>query len=189
MKPVIAFLLLWAPAFSLDPNKARTIEFEYPGRSATVTMETDLFKKFEKEWRGTDYYYSAESKDGMICSVLFFKLSKDQVKEHVARAAQMLSLDETSPALPLKYFSENADMKQYETNEKSWGDPKGSFMFRSTDVPVYGGQEINQKKLFAYTQFNKELFVSIELSKVDCSNADFSTMRNMMASLQKKPAK
>ena len=149
-------------------------------------MTTNKFEKIEKEWRGTDYYYITENKDGFICSVLFYKLNPDEVKQFVEFPRQLLGSPQNSPAYPQSYFSSYSPTKKYEINEQKWGDLTGDFMFRQTDIPEFEGKKVNQKNMFAYAMFGKDLFVNIHLSKGNCTPTDSLEMRQILEGLKKK---
>ena len=177
---IILFLL----SFAADKN---IIEFRYPkNKEAVVVMSTDRFGKFEKEWRGTDYYYSTNNSEGVICSVLFYKLNEDEVQRFVDFPRQLLGSPQTSPAYPQSYFSQYSPTKKYEVNEQKWGDPSTDFMFRQTDIPEFEGKKVNQKNMFGYAMFGKDLFVNIHLSKINCTATDSMAMRQILESLKKK---
>jgi len=178
-------IVLFILSFTADKN---IVEFRYPkNKEATVVMSTDKFEEFDKEWRGTDYYYySNKNKDSILCSVLFYKLNDDEVKRFVDFPRQLLGSPQTSPAYPLAYFSQYSPTKKYEVNEQKWGDLSTDFMFRQTDIPEFEGQKTNQKNMFAYTMFGKDLFVNIHLSKINCTATDSIFMRQILDGLKKK---
>jgi hypothetical protein len=183
----ILLTILTVGLLSFVSGDKNTIEFNYPkDKTATVTMTTDMFKKFNKEWRGTDYYYSANNKDGFICSVLFYKLNADEVKQFVDFPRQLMSGPETSPAYPQTYFSIYSPTKKIETNEQKWGDVSSDFMFRQTDIKEFEGKKVNQKNMFAYAMFGTDLFLNIHLSKENCSASDSTAMREILDGLKKK---
>ena len=81
--------------------ESKLFEFNYPKRdNTTIVLKANNFDKFKKEWRGEDYYYFGVSQDSIICSVLYYKLNKDEQKLMVE------PFGEASPMLPLIYFYE-----------------------------------------------------------------------------------
>ena len=156
-------------------------EFSYPKRAkTTMTSKLDNFKKFDKEWRGTDYYYFSTSTDSLNCSVLYYKLNKDEQKQYVDIFGGM-----TNAGIPFAYFSENSNLKKYEINAENWGKMTDDFMFRQNDISEFEGVKIHQKHMYAYTMFDKDLFVIIHLSKVNYSPQDSTTMRTILNSFKK----
>jgi hypothetical protein len=171
--------------FSFIPGND-TVEFSYPDiAGTTITMTTSKFKTFEKEKQGTDYYYSCQNSDGMICSVLFYKLDPDEVKKLVEMPAQAGG-PATSPVYPLTYFSTNSKTKDIEINEQKWGSPAGDFMFRQADIKEFQGTVVNQKSMYAYAMLGKDMFVSVHLSKLMYTTGDSTEMRKILATLKKK---
>jgi len=164
-------------------SEDQTIEFKYPkNKDAVVIMTTDKFKKFEKEWRGADYYYMCEDGDNdMVCSVLFYKLNKEEEKHMVEPFG-----GEGNAAIPFAYFLENSNLKELEKNDVSWGKMTDDFMFRQNDILEFNGVRINQKHMYAYTMFGTDLFVNIHLSKVKCTVNDSTAMRQILDGLKKK---
>ena len=172
--------------FSFAPG-GDTIEISYPKNSeAVILMTAGKFKPFQQEWRGTDYYYSAQSDHGILCSVLFYKLEDGEVKSLVTDVAHMINGPEASPAYPLTYFATYSNTKEFETNDQKWGDPAADFMFRQMDIKEFKGEMVNQKNMFAYAMFGNNLFVNIHLSKVNCTPADSVEMRQILEALKKK---
>ena len=149
-------------------------------------MTTDRFGTMEKEARGTDYYYMGTSPDGMICSVLFYKLNDDEVTQLVDFPAQLTGGPESSPAYPQTYFATYSNTKDLESNEQRWGEPTNDFMFRQADIKEFKGEKVNQKSMYGYAMFGKNLFVNVHLSKGNCSAADSIEMRRILESLRKK---
>lgn len=164
----------------------QTTYFNYPGVGGTgIRMQSDKFGEMSKEWRGTDYYYSGVGKDGMICSVLYYKLNDDEVKNLIELPAQLVSGPASSPAYPQVYFATYSNTKKYETNEDRWGNPTADFMYRQMDIKEFEGQVANQKNMFAYAMFGKDIFVNIHLSKANCTAADSIEMRRIVESVTK----
>lgn len=175
-------LVLLIGMWSFKLADIETYDFSYPKRkNAAITINGKDFKKFSKEWRSQDYYYYGETKDGLICSVLFYKLNKDEQKLMVEPLGGMLSA-----AIPYIYFSQNSKLKQWEKNEASWGSMEDEFMFRQNDILEFQGRKINQKHMYAYGMLDKDLFINIHLSKVNFTPADSTVMREILSSVQKK---
>jgi hypothetical protein len=167
--------------FSFKLVEKTTFEFQYPKRDKTkFTLKAEGFKKFTKEWRGEDYYFYSVSKDTMICSVLYYKLNKDEQKKMVE------PFGKTSPNLPFIYFSLNSNLKKFEKNNVSWGKMEEDFMFRQNDIDDFEGIKIHQKNMYAYGMFDKDLFVNIHLSKTSYTDADSTAMREILKSLTMK---
>ncbi|SDY20932.1 hypothetical protein SAMN05444397_10146 [Flavobacterium aquidurense] len=181
-KILFSILIISFLSFS---SEDKTVELSYPkNEAATIIMKTNLFDKFEKEWRGEDYYYLCEKGESkIICSVLFYKLNKDEQKMMVD------SFDPegktTSPIIPFTYFM-NSNLAKYEKNFAKWGEPTDDFMFKQTDIPEFEGQKVNQKNMYAYCMFGKDLFVNIHLSKINCTKQDSIVMRKVLNDLKKK---
>ncbi len=166
MKHKLILAILSISLLSFAPAND-TAEFNYPKNSNAALLITADFKKIDKEWRGTDYYYSSQTKDGILFSVLFYKLEADEVKSLVDMPAKMMNGPETSPAYALTYFATYSNTKDLETNDQKWGSPSDDFMFRQADIKVFQGKEVNQKSMYAYAMFGKDLFVNIHLSTPD----------------------
>jgi hypothetical protein len=188
---IILFTLMYVSmAFTSD---VKEIEFNYPkNKEAVFTMTTNKFKKFTKEWRGSDYYYMCENgEDGIICSVLFYKLTKKECEMliDVPRQlveAHLVEAPEVSPAYPMMYFTNYSNLKKFESNQSTWGEPTDDFMFSQSDIKEFDGVVVNQKHMYGYAMFGKDLFANIHLSKVDCSPQDSTSMRQILQSLKKK---
>lgn len=162
-------------------------EFSYPKRDhTTITLSADGFKKFTKEWRGTDYYYYSENKDGMICSILYYKLNEEEKLSLVDVMKVAIGGPDISPGYPFAYFSNYSNLKKYETNVEKWGGPTDDFMFRQTDITEFEGLKTKQKHMYGYFMADKDLFVNIHLSKMDYTAADSTVMRQILSSLVKK---
>jgi hypothetical protein len=179
------FFFILVISFLSFSSEDKTVELSYPkNEAATIIMKTNLFDKFEKEWRGEDYYYLCEKGESkIICSVLFYKLNKDGQKMMVD------SFDPegktTSPIIPFTYFM-NSNLAKYEKNFAKWGEPTDDFMFKQNDIPEFEGQKVNQKNMYAYCMFGKDLFVNIHLSKINCTPQDSIVMRKVLNDLKKK---
>jgi hypothetical protein len=167
--------------FSFKIVEKTTLEFQYPKREKTkITLKAEGFKKFTKEWRGEDYYFYGVSNDKMICSVLYFKLNKDEQKLMVDPVGI------TSAGIPFIYFSDNSNLKKLEKNNASWGKMEDDFMFRQNEIEDVEGIKLHQKHMYAYGMFDKDLFVNIHLSKTSYTDADSTEMREILKSLTMK---
>lgn len=175
---IIAFGLL---SFTASDKKLFT--FEYPGKKGTtMIMKISCdFGEFRKEWKDKDYYYVAISKDSIMCSVLYYKLNKDEQKTMTKPFG-----DFVSAGIPLIYFSDNSNLKKYEKNNKSWGDMNGDFMYRQHDIFEVEGVKISQKHMYAYSMIDKEMFAYMHLSKTNWTKQDSTTMVEIITSLEKK---
>jgi len=175
-------LLLFAAAslLSFKSTDKKTFSFDYPKRKGTdISLSSDHFKKFSKEWRGTDYYYYAEA-DGFICSVLYYKLADDEKLELIDAPKAAISGPDISPAYPYAYFKNYSNLKSMEKNDSSWGKPTDDFMYRQNDVSM---GNFLQKHMYAYAMVDKDLFVNVHLSKVACSASDSTEMVDILKSL------
>ena len=182
MRKITLLLIACIGLASFKLIEAKLFEFSYPkGKKIAVTLKADGFNQFTKEWRGSDYYYYSESNDHIICSVLYFKLNKDEQKLLVEPFG-----DAAGPAMPLVYFTEESNLKKYETNNKSWGEMTDDFMFRQNDIEEFEGKKIKQKHMYGYALFGKDMFLNVHLSKVNCSASDSTAMREILKSLAKK---
>lgn len=182
---ILFALTIISMAFTSDKQE---VEFNYPkNKNAAFFMTTDKFKKFQKEWRGADYYYVCENGDnGLVCSVLFYKLNKEEEQMLVDLPKQLLNGPELSPIYPRTYFTTNSNLKKFESNQTKWGEPTDDFMFSHSDVKEFNGIKVDQKHMYGYTMFGKDLFVSIHLSKVGCTPEDSTVMRQILDGLKKK---
>jgi hypothetical protein len=179
---VLFLTTLWAFKF----EEVKTFEFSYPKvENTTITIEAEGFKKFKKEWRGTDYYYMGVSESGIICSVLYYKLNDDEKSALVDAPKAALAGPAISPAYPFAYFKNYSNLKQYEKNDSEWGLATDDFMFRQNDITEFGGAKINQKHMYGYCMVNENLFVNIHLSKVEYTAADSLAMRQLLNTLKK----
>lgn len=168
--------------FSFKPAEIKVFDFSYPKRKGTeISFSSNHFRKFAKEWRGEDYYYSTAG-DGFVCSVLYFKLTDEEQLELVDAPRTAIGGPEKSPAYPYAYFKNNSNLKSRERNETSWGLPTDDFMFMQNDV-VIEGIRVSQKNMYGYAMLDKDLFVKIHLSKVAWSAADSTEMRDILKSL------
>lgn len=166
----------------------KEILFSYPKNSEIAfTMKTGKFKKFKEEWRGADYYFSCENgENGLVCSVLFYKLSEEEKEMLVDVPRKLLNGPEISPVYPQTFFTVNSNLKKYESNQLKWGEATDDFMFSHSDVKEFNGMKINQKHMYGYAMFGKDMFVNIHLSKVSCTPEDSTAMREILVGLTKK---
>lgn len=181
LKNITIAVILLSGFFAFKFVEKTTFEFKYPKRDKTTfTFKAEGFKKFTEEFRGEDYYYYGESKDKMICSVLYFKLNKGEQQQMVD------PLGTTGAVIPWMYFSQNSNLRKFETNNASWGKMEDDFMFRQNVLDVVEGVKLHQKHMYAYGMFDKDLFVNIHLSKTSYTDADSTVMREIMKSLTMK---
>jgi len=168
-------------------NVKNEISFIYPKKKdISLIMNTDLFKKFTKEWRGEDYYYMGEGMDGFVCSVLFFKLNESEFKDLLA-IQKGSGVPNSSPIYASNHFlSSSSKTKQYESNNKNWGDPKDTFMYSQVDIKEYSGQKINQKNISAYAMYGEDIYLKVHLSKILCTKQDSIIMMDIFKSLKIK---
>ncbi|MCX6236123.1 MAG: hypothetical protein NTY07_00970 [Bacteroidia bacterium] len=160
------------------------ISFIYPKKKGiSLIMNTYLFKEFKKEWRGEDYYYLSEGKDGFVCSVLFFKLNESEFNDLLA-IQKGSGVSKTSPIYASTHFLSSSKTKQYESNNKSWGDPNSTFMYSQVDIKEFSGQKINQKNISAYAMFGEDIYLKVHLSKTLCTQQDSITMMDIFESLK-----
>jgi hypothetical protein len=179
-KCLFLFLAIGLLSFHLTDKKV--FEFSYPKRKGTdISFLAEHFKKFSKEWRGSDYYYYSES-DGFICSVLYYKLNDDEKLQLIDAPKTAMSGPERSPAYPYAYFKSYSNLKSMEKNDSSWGKPTDDFMFRQNDVLIEG-TNFSQKHMYAYAMVDKDLFVNIHFSKLGCSTSDSTALMDILNSL------
>ena len=119
-KTLFALVIITILSFNILEKKS--FEFIYPKQdNVKISLSSDHFKKFEKEWRGSDYYYYAE-KDGFICSVLFYKLDEEeklslvevpkiQISEKMKESGK--EFPQNSPVFPYVYFKNNSNLKKW----------------------------------------------------------------------------
>jgi len=180
IKHTFTFLAFGLLSFTVFDKE--DFDFNYPNRKkTTITSKLTNFINFTKEWRGTDYYYYAMSADSIICSILYYKLNKGEQKQYVDLFGGM-----TNSGIPFAYFSENSNLKKYEKNVSNWGKMTDDFMFRQNDITEFEGIKISQKHMYAYTMFDKDLFVIVHLSKTNYSSADSTTMKGILDNFKKK---
>lgn len=178
---------------SFNSFEKKSFEFIYPKQNnVKISLSSDHFKKFEKEWRGSDYYYYAE-KDGLICSVLFYKLNEEeklalvevpkiQISEKMKENGKEFPQD--SPVFPYVYFKNNSNLKKMEENDVSWGEMTDDFMFRKNEINLQGSKII-QNHMYGYAMFNNDLFVIVHLSKMNCNENELKEMEEILNSLKK----
>jgi hypothetical protein len=186
-KTALLILILTTGFFSFKSSENAPFEFSYPKRdNTTIVLSAADFKKFKKEWRGQDYYYYSESKNGIICSILYYKLNDDEVLSLIDAPKKMTGGPDVSPAYPFAYFANYSNLKKYEKNNVDWGEPTDDFMFRQNDLPEFEGVKVNQKHMYGYAMVDKDLFVNIHLSKTAYTKSDSTTMREILNSLTRK---
>ena len=171
----------------------KTFEFIYPKqKEVKISLLSEHFKKFDKEWRGTDYYYYAE-KDGFICSVLFYKLNEEerlslvevpkiQILENAKETGKVFP--ENSPVFAYTYFKNFSNLKKMEENDESWGEITDDFMFRKNVINL-AGSKVKQENMYGYAMYGNDLFVNVHLSKMNCSESDLKEMEEIINSLKK----
>ena len=190
-KVLFGIVILCVLSFNILEKK--TFEFIYPKqKEVKISLLSEHFKKFDKEWRGSDFYYSTE-KDGFICSVLFYKLNEEEKLSlvEVPKIQLMESAKETgkifpenSPIFAYSYFKNYSNLKKMEENEKSWGEITDDFMFRKNEINL-SGSKIKQMNMYGYAMYGNDLFVNVHLSKMNCSESDLSEMEEIINSLKK----
>ena len=180
-------LIVTATLISFKISETTLFEFSYPKRdNTTISLSATDFKKFKKEWRGQDYYYYGESKNGIICSILYYKLNDEEVRSLIDAPKKAIGGPDISPAYPFAYFSNYSNLKKYEKNNIDWGQPTDDFMFRQNNITEFEGAKINQKHMYGYSMVDKDLFVNIHLSKTEYTKSDSTTMRQILNSLTRK---
>ena len=178
----VMVLCIATALLSFNSFEQKSFEFNYPKKENTsFSLSAGHFKKFTKEWRGEDYYYYADA-DGFICSVLYYKLNKDEKLELIDAPKTAIGGPDKSPAYPYAYFKNYSNLKDMERNDSSWGGPADDFMFRQNNV-VVDGMKFSQKHMYGYAMVDKDLFVNVHLSKTGCSPADSTEMMSMLQSL------
>lgn len=182
MKSIVLSISLLLFSF-LQKEDKKLVEFSYPQRDhTTISLKTDVFANFSKEWRGGDYYYVSESEKGFVCSVLYYQLNQHEQLSLVEAPKVAIGGPEKSPAYPFAYFSTHSNLKSLEQNNTSWGKPSDEFMFRQNDVSI-PGTSFGQKHMYGYGMVDKDLFVNIHLSKTSCTADDSTLLRQMLSSL------
>jgi hypothetical protein len=189
----IFFGLILLTFFSFTVLDKKSFDFEYPKQKGTkISLLANHFKRFEKEWRRQDYYYYAE-KDGLICSILYYKLNEDEKLNLIENPKLLFAqkfkeegkiFPENSPAFAFSYFSNYSNLKKMEENEKSWGEMTDDFMFRKNEINLAGAKVI-QTHMYGYAMFGDDLFVNIHLSGMNCKEADIKEMEDILSSLKK----
>ena len=186
VKRLIGIVVITTGLLSFKYDEAKLFQFNYPKKDkTTITLKAENFKKFSKEWRGSDYYYYAEGKDAMVCSILYYKLNDEEKASLVDAPKVAIGGPDISAAYPFTYFTTYSNLKKYEENASSWGQPSDDFMFQQNDITNFNGVKINQKHMYGYCMAGKDLFVNIHLSKVNCTSTDSTTMRQILGSLTK----
>lgn len=187
LKKIVLLLIIMIGLLSFKLADTKLFEFSYPKRdNTTITLSANNFKKFTKEWRGEDYYYYSEGKDGIICSILYYKLNEGEKLSLVSAHKQAIGGPDISPAYPFAYFSNYSNLKKYETNVENWGESTDDFMFRQNDILEFQGVKIKQKHMYGYLMADHDLFVNIHLSKTNFTASDSTAMRQILSSLVKK---
>ncbi|BEV04490.1 hypothetical protein [Chryseobacterium gambrini] len=187
IKKIVLCITILTGLLSFKLADTKLFEFSYPKRdNTTITLSANNFNKFTKEWRGEDYYYYSESKDGIICSILYYKLNYEEKRSLVDAPKIAIGGPDISPAYPFAYFSNYSNLKKYESNVENWGKPTDNFMFRQNDITEFQGIKMKQKHMYAYFMADKDLFVNIHLSKTDFTPTDSTAMRQILSSLTKK---
>ena len=182
---ITLFVLLAVVLFSFKLIDDKVFEFAYPKKNGTeIILSTDKFKKFKKEWHGSDYYYYSDQ-NGLICSILYYKLNDEETESLVEIPKKTVNGKGNSPIYPFIYFKNSSNLKSMEKNESSWGKAEDNFMFRQNDVG-FGGSSFSQKHMYGYCMFDKDIFVTIHLSKVGCTATDSTDMRNILKSFEWK---
>ena len=177
-KIFIGISIFWILAF--QTSDITTYEFDYPKKKLTSISFTSRcqFQKFSKQWQGEDYYYFGKSEDSIICSVLYYKLNKEDQKLLTKPFGDMIM-----SGIPFAYFSEGSNLKKYEVNKNAWGQMTDDFMFRQCDIKNFEGKEISQKHMYAYGMLSKDMFINFHLSKTDCTSDDSLKMMEILNSL------
>lgn len=190
----ILFGLIIFGFLSFTIIEKKSFEFIYPKqKDVKISLLSDHFKKFDEEWKGSDYYYFAE-KDGFICSVLFYKLDEEEklslvevpkivFGEKFKKAGK--EFPENSPLFAYTYFKNYSNLKSMETNDKSWGEMTDDFMFRENLVNI-PGTKFTQNHMYGYAMFGNDLFVNVHLSKMNCTEEDILEMKEILNSLKKE---
>lgn len=190
----ILFATIILGFLSFNCVEKKSFEFSYPKQNnAKISLLSDHFKKFEKEWRGSDYYYFAE-KEGYICSVLFYKLNEEEKLSLVEVPKAIFTnkskeagkdFPENSPIFAYTYFKNYSNLKSMETNDKSWGEMTDDFMFRENVINIEG-TKMTQNHMYGYAMFGNDLFVNVHLSKMNCTEDEVLEMKEILNSLKKE---
>ena len=93
---------------------------------------------------------------------------------------------EQFPLIPFVYFLETSQLAKYETNRAKWGEGTDDFMFRQTDIEDFNGIKMKQKHMYAYGMFDKDIFITVHLSKTNYTDSDSTAMSEILSSLVKK---
>ncbi|MEM0577388.1 hypothetical protein [Flavobacterium polysaccharolyticum] len=188
----LGLIILGFLSFNIIEKKS--FEFIYPKqKDVKISLLSEHFKKFDKEWRGSDYYYFAE-KDGFICSVLFYKLNEqerislvDLPKLELGKKIKEAGKEfpENSPLFAYSYFKNYSNLKNMETNDKSWGEMTDDFMFRENVIHIEG-TKFTQNHMYGYAMFGNDIFVNVHLSKMNCTEDEILEMKEILNSLKKE---
>ena len=189
----VLFGIVILGVLSFNILEKKTFEFIYPKqKDVKISLLSEHFKKFDKEWRGSDFYYSTE-KDGFICSVLFYKLNEEE-KLSLVEVPKTIFAEElkkngkefpdSSPIFAYTYFKNYSNLKKMEENDESWGEITDDFMFRKNEINL-PGSKIKQENMYGYAMYGNDLFVNVHLSKMNCSEIDLKEMEDIINSLKK----
>ncbi len=162
------------------------MEFRYPDSDVAIVAAADDLGEIQEEWRGRDYYYLATTNNGIAFSVLFFKLSEQDLKGLAKMRSGMPDVPEVSPIYPFTYFSLNNKMASDEAMKEQWGDSQGDFLYRQAHIAKIGGMPVEQKNMYAYGMLYTDLFVAVHISKMMCTPEDSTEIRTIIESVQKK---
>lgn len=189
----VLFGIVILSVLSFNILEKKTFEFIYPKqKEVKISLLSEHFKKFDKEWRGSDYYYFAE-KDGFVCSVLFYKLNEEEKltlveipKIELVKNAKEIGVEfpENSPMFAYSYFKNYSNLKKMEENDESWGEMTDDFMFRKNEINLEGSK-LKQENMYGYAMYGNDLFVNVHLSKMNCSESDLKEMEEIINSLKK----
>ncbi len=185
-KRLLLFLASAFVSLSFTFSKVVIFEFEYPTENeTTIKLESDMLSKFESKWRDEDYYCLSKPiyPNGIKCSVLYSKLSKEQKAKFVDGAKAAKGSSGNSPIYALEFFSNSDKSKNEETNRNFWGKPTDDFMFRQADVSV--NDHIKLKHMYAFAMVADDIFVNVHLSKKNATAGDSIFMRSILSSVSK----
>jgi hypothetical protein len=156
-------------------------EFEYPDSDVAVTMSLPGFEDFKEEWRGEDYYYfGTRESDGMVCSLLYYKLNESE-KKSMAKLAEKVPPENRSKLAQLHFRLSNK-LAKLESGETTWDE--NGFSFRDVNIDSFQGQDLRQKNMCAYQMYGDDLFLMVHFSKVLYTPEDSVAMRTMLTSIR-----
>jgi hypothetical protein len=178
---VAALILLALQLLQLSDEQ---LTFRYPQRPETaISLEAQGFSEPTAQWRGTDYYYIGQREsDGMNLSVLFYKLTEEEVEGMNTEGRKLLKETGLSPKFPHFMFSNNDRIKTVESTDTSWTGPHGYTILRHADVNIQG---ITQKNFWAYYMPAEDIFVNVHVSMIGATSEDSLGMLSIMNSLTK----